>query len=148
MRSFLSMLFFGFLLALVSLQNDIVVDARIHASGDAAAIPVKRRRQQHRGVVATVPSAGVLLLRMLLLLSPPFEIWPSNNPGHGTTTERFSGGSGSSSDSAAASSAVSAVARVPAVYGTKQNKQGKEFHTHTHRMEWSKIDRNETIGCD
>lgn len=45
-RSFLSMLFFGFLLALVSLQNDVVVDARIHASGDAAAIPVKRRQQQ------------------------------------------------------------------------------------------------------
>lgn len=101
-----------------------------------------------RGVVATVPSVGVLLLRMLQLLSPPFGIWPSNNPGHGTTTERFSGGSGSSSDSAAASSALSAVARVPAVYGTKQNKQGKDLHTCTHRMEWSKIDRNETIGCD
>jgi len=48
MRSFLSILFFGFLLALVSLQNDVVVDARIHASGDAAAIPVKRRQQQQR----------------------------------------------------------------------------------------------------
>ncbi|OEU11571.1 hypothetical protein FRACYDRAFT_245625 [Fragilariopsis cylindrus CCMP1102] len=48
-RSFLSMLLFGFLLALVSLQNDVVVDARIHASGDdAAAIPVKRQQQQQR----------------------------------------------------------------------------------------------------
>ena len=125
-RSFFSTLFFGFLLALVSLQNDVVVDARIHASGDddAAAIPVKRQQQQQqqqrsshlwetysRGVVvANVPSVGMLLLRMLqLLLSPPFEIWPSNNnPGHGTTTEIFSGGSGSSSDSAAAAAALSA----------------------------------------
>ena len=47
-RSFFSTLFFGFLLALVSLQNDVVVDARIHASGDdaAAAIPVKQQQQQ------------------------------------------------------------------------------------------------------
>ena len=48
-RSFLSMLLFGFFLALVSLQNDVVVDARIHASGDdAAAIPVKRQQQQQQ----------------------------------------------------------------------------------------------------
>ena len=57
MRSFLSMLFFGFLLTLMmSLQNGVVVDARIHASGDAAAIPVKRQERHERS-----PSVGNLL---------------------------------------------------------------------------------------
>jgi hypothetical protein len=61
MRSFLSILFFGFLLSLLYLQNGAVVDARIHAPDEAAAIPVKRQQQRQRSSLLIEWGVGDLL---------------------------------------------------------------------------------------
>jgi hypothetical protein len=45
MRSFLSTFFFGLFLALLSLSNDGVVDARINTPGDVTAVPMKSPMQ-------------------------------------------------------------------------------------------------------